>query len=31
MAGSEPLWWPPTKVAMPYLADYLQRSGAGIA
>jgi sulfide:quinone oxidoreductase len=31
VAAREPLWWPPTKVAMPYLADYLQRSGAGIA
>ncbi len=31
VAGDAPLWWPPTKVAMPYLAGYLQRSEAGIA
>jgi sulfide:quinone oxidoreductase len=29
-AASEPLWWPPAKVAMPYLGAYLERTGSPV-
>jgi sulfide:quinone oxidoreductase len=29
--ASEPLWWPPIKVAMPYLGAYLERTGIPVA
>jgi hypothetical protein len=27
MASDVPLWWPPEKVAMPYLGAYLAQGG----